>query len=220
MKFSLVGEFFSAASWNVGVKLFVFMYVCTTPQPIIHTYSLFSPSPSFSLFLYHTRYAHVWPREYTQLTTVLKCMTNIHGDRLNRPDELLSLFVSHAKLVIQFRLIVVRGFVWFEKQKKKKNHGFIPSSAISFAIFWPKQHDTTGIFRWIITFFLFHVQKFFPLSSSVSIMLTIDFGCVTMSSFDLIVCLKNKCSSVKETFFSSTKKKKHFEYIEREPRLS
>lgn len=50
-------------------------------------------------------------------------MTNIHGDRLNRPDELLSLFGSRAKLVIQFRLVVVRGFVLFEETK---NHGLIP----------------------------------------------------------------------------------------------
>lgn len=52
--------------------------------------------------------------------------------------------------------------IWEAKKKTKKNHGFIPISAISFAIFWSKQHDTTGIFRWIIIFFWFTYTNFSP----------------------------------------------------------
>lgn len=67
----------------------------------------------YQLYTHIRHSAHVWPIE-NSFTTLFKCMTNIHRDRMNQTDELLSLFDRLAKLVIQFRLVIVHGFVSFK----------------------------------------------------------------------------------------------------------
>lgn len=104
-------------------------------------------------------------------------MTNIHGDRLNRKtEELLSLFGSHAKLVIEFRLVVIRVFVYRLRQKSR-----IYSIKCYFVYnIRSKQHETTGISLRYFFFVSIREKSIFFCLFGVLFMLTIEFDVTTI----------------------------------------
>lgn len=94
-------------------------------------------------------------------------MTNILRDWINQTDELLSLFDCLAKLVIQFRLVIVHGFVSFKIKITNLFDKVLFLLHYSIETAQNNRYFSLDLFR---QFFVF-----VPCSSGL-IMLTIDFG--------------------------------------------